>query len=242
MRHITHSREADHPVGMHEMGHYSTVCQNRNRHVTTFFKKQRQQKKQDAFFKWRKHRHPPYQKSSVVENLRTYITHIYYLKTWFFPPIKSIIFCTVLYEQSQLICSLLINVYEQARIISTTIWQEIVVVQNFGLEKIEPLSALINKTKILFMSPLNHFKSLYFIFQMNLFVDIYKRPSWSNLPEESYLKSITGVILTVTKYFCKTSNLFFFLSGNTDISNIKDISSEKYNWSLCLYTYKSIRL
>lgn len=73
---------ADHPVGMHEMGHYSTVCQNRNRHVTTFFKKQRQQKKQDdAFFKRRKHRHPPYQKSSVVENLRTYITHIYYLKT-----------------------------------------------------------------------------------------------------------------------------------------------------------------
>lgn len=35
-------------------------------------KKQRQQKKQDdAFFKWGKHRHPPYQKISVVENLRT---------------------------------------------------------------------------------------------------------------------------------------------------------------------------
>lgn len=45
MRHIKHSREADRPVGMHEMGHYSTVCQNQNRHVTTFFLKNNDNKR-----------------------------------------------------------------------------------------------------------------------------------------------------------------------------------------------------
>lgn len=75
---------------------------------------------------------------------------------------------------------------------------------------------------MLFMSPLNNFKSLFFVFQMNLFVDIYKRPSESNLSEESYLKSITDSD-------SHERQIFFFLSGNTDISNIKDISFEKYN-------------
>lgn len=39
--------------------------------------------------------------------------------------------------------------YEKTRVISTTTWQEIVVVLDFGLEKIESLSTLIHKTKIL---------------------------------------------------------------------------------------------
>lgn len=37
---------------------------------------------------------------------------------------------------------------KKARVISTTTWQEIVVVLDFGLEKIESLSTLIHKTKI----------------------------------------------------------------------------------------------
>lgn len=53
-------------------------------------------------------------------------------------------------------CCLLINsgCYEKARIISTTIWQEIVVVLHFGLEKIESFSTLIHKKhKILCVWP-----------------------------------------------------------------------------------------
>lgn len=53
-------------------------------------------------------------------------------------------------------CCLLINRrYEKARSISTTVWQEIVVVLHFGLEKIESFSTLIHKKhKILCLWPM----------------------------------------------------------------------------------------